>query len=240
MTEHDHDISIIVPVLNDCSALRRLLQNLACEPRDAFEVIVVDADENSGCNIVCDEFGARRVVCAPGRGHQLNVGTENARGSILWFVHADAEPPPGCVDMIRNAVHGDCVGGHFRFRFTGERTWYKNLLQRLINWRTKFGTPYGDQGLFVARDAFAMAGGFAETPLFEEVPLVRALRKVGNFRAIDADIGVSCRRWERDGWLRRSLANRALALAYASGIAPEVLARRYRPVAADDGNELGC
>lgn len=240
MPERNKYISIVVPVFKDGPALRRLLEKLASEPHDAFEVVVVDAAQDSGCNAVCEEFGARRISCAPGRGHQLNAGAENARGKILWFVHADAEPPRGCIDLVKNSVQRDCVGGYFRFRFAGERTWYKTLLQGLINWRTRFGTPYGDQGLFAARDAFEAAGGFADTPIFEEVPLVRALRNAGKFGAIDADIGVSCRRWERDGWLRRSLANRALALAYASGIAPEVLARRYRPMANDDGNGLQC
>jgi len=38
---------------------------------------------------------------------------------------------------------------------------------------------------------------------------------------------VATRRWERDGWLRRSLHNRWLALRFALGGRPEVLAARY-------------
>ena len=240
MNKHDTSISIIVPVLHDSAALRGLLARLAAEPCEDVEVIVVDAGRDANCSSICEEFGARRLVSAPGRGHQLNLGAEDAKHEVLWFLHADAEPPEACVLRIQEAMHSGANGGYFRFRFSGEPTWYKRLLQTLVNWRTRFGTPYGDQGLFVRRDAFMTAGGFADVPLFEEVPLVRALREAGRFAEIDADIGVSCRRWERDGWLRRSIANRALALAHAAGVAPEVLARRYRAMTPDNGKELGC
>jgi hypothetical protein len=80
----------------------------------------------------------------------------------------------------------------------------------------------------MTRAAYEQAGGFADAPLFEEVPLVRALRRAGRFDSVDAAIGVSPRRWERDGWVRRTLENRLLALAYMAGISPHRLARRYR------------
>ncbi len=66
-----------------------------------------------------------------------------------------------------------------------------------------------------------------DAPLFEEVSLVRELRSAGRFDAVDATLGVSPRRWERDGWLRRTLNNRILALGYALGVPAEQLARRY-------------
>ena len=85
-------------------------------------------------------------------------------------------------------------------------------------------------------------GGFADTPLFEEVPLVRALRGRGTFTRVAAAIGVSPRRWERDGWLWRSFGNRLLALAYLLGVPPRRLARRYQPLGPTelDGNSKSC
>ena len=144
--------------------------------------------------------------------------------------------------LIRNRHLTGAPGGFFGFRFAGPATWYKRLLARMINWRTQFGTPYGDQGLFVARTAYDAVGGFADTPLFEEVPLVRALRGRGTFTRVAAAIGVSPRRWERDGWLWRSLGNRLLALAYMLGVPPRRLARRYQPLGPTefDGNSKSC
>lgn len=221
------DVSVIVPVLNDDRDLARLLEHLAAEHPRPLEVIVVDGADDAHCTAVCRKFGARRLQTAAGRGHQLNVGAAATRGDVLWFLHADALPPEQCISLIERTMMPGVVGGFFRFRFAGPVTWYKNALQWLINLRTQIGIPYGDQGLFAERNVFFAVGGFAEAPLFEEVPLVRGLRRAGTFRNIDASIGVSCRRWERDGWLRRSLANRLLALGYALGITPEVLARRY-------------
>jgi hypothetical protein len=59
------------------------------------------------------------------------------------------------------------------------------------------------------------------------VRLVKRLRKRGTFVVLDTTLGVSPRRWERDGWLRRCAANRLLALGHAIGISPARLAARY-------------
>ena len=120
------------------------------------------------------------------------------------------------------------VGGHFRFRFSGAPAWRKRLLAALINLRVRLGVPYGDQGLFATRAAYASAGGFPDVPLFEEVPLVRGLRRCGRFATLDLAIGVSERRWVHDGWIRRTFENRLLAIAYMAGVSPQRLARRYR------------
>ena len=87
---------------------------------------------------------------------------------------------------------------------------------------------YGDQAIFATRAAYAATPGFAAAPLFEEVPLVRGLRRVGRFAAVSDVIEVSPRRWERDGYLQRTLVNRMLALGYSLGISPERLASWYR------------
>ncbi len=57
--------------------------------------------------------------------------------------------------------------------------------------------------------------------------LVKRLKARGKFRALDLAIGVSPRRWERDGWCRRTLQNRRMALAYMRGVSAERLAAGY-------------
>ena len=76
------------------------------------------------------------------------------------------------------------VGGWFRFVFESECCWQARLLAFLINLRARVGTPYGDQGLFMRRDAYRLAGGFPPRALFEEPPLVRRLRKSGRFAPV--------------------------------------------------------
>ena len=48
------------------------------------------------------------------------------------------------------------------------------------------------------------------------------------FVALALPMAVSARRWERDGFVRRTLRNRALALGFALGVHARTLARWYR------------
>jgi rSAM/selenodomain-associated transferase 2 len=223
-------VSVVIPVIGDNEMLIRLLGRLRGLPVPPDEIVIVDGGSSAGCRSIARRFRCVYVGTRAGRGHQLHAGALRASGDILWFLHADAEPPEDGVALIQARHLAGATGGFFTFRFAGKATWYKRVLAQLINWRTRFGTPYGDQGLFAGRASYDAVGGFADTPLFEEVPLVRALRRRGEFTRVAAAIGVSPRRWERDGWLWRSASNRLLALAYMAGVPPRRLARRYQPL----------
>jgi rSAM/selenodomain-associated transferase 2 len=226
-------LSVIVPVYRDTEALARLLAWLAYAA-PGCERIVVDAGADPECEGLCRAQGAVWIAAQPCRGAQLNQGAASARGDVLWFLHADAEPARGAPEAIGVAVASGIEGGAFRFRLPGAR----GLMPRLIELGTAVrirlgGMVYGDQGLFVTRAAFAACGGFADAGLFEEVPLVRALRRRGGFAILPLPIGVSPRRWQRDGWWRGILRNRLLALAHLSGVDRATLARWYRRRPAD-------
>ena len=231
MTGKPTTLSVIIPVLGDRDNLRALLQQLASGTQAPEETIVVDGADDAGCAALCRAAGARYLQAPSRRGQQLRTGADAASGEALWFLHADAMPLTNAAEQLRAALAGGAAGGCFRFRFTGPDRWYKRMLERLINWRARLGVPYGDQGLFASRSAYTSAGGFADEPLFEEVRLVRGLRRAGRFVHLDAAIGVSPRRWEQQGWIRRSLANRLLALAFMAGVPAGTLARHYRPIA---------
>lgn len=225
-------VSVIVPVLRDTDALRELLEKSARWTPAPDEVIVVSADTDAAVRAVAERFGARVIDAGANRGAQLDAGARQASGDILWFLHADARPVATAIDAILAAVRAGADAGCFRFVFSGERRPLKALLERLIDLRIAFGgIAYGDQGLFATRDAYAASGGFARSPLFEEVPLVRGLRRQGTFRRLATPIYVSPRRWERDGWIRRTLHNRWLATCYMVGVPAARLATRYRGTA---------
>ncbi len=228
ITVSEHlSVSIVIPVLGDIAPLRQLLDRISRLDPAPSEIICVDAGKDPECAALCAEHRCIRLNTRAGRGHQLHAGAMRASGDIAWFVHTDAEPAENAIDVIRAAVASGAIGGFFRFRFSGQTTWYKSVLAWLINQRSQVGVPYGDQGLFMHRTMYIAAGGFADEPLFEEVPLVHAARGMGQFAPVAATIGVSPRRWEHDGWLRRTLENRLLAIGYMLGIAPQRLARRY-------------
>ncbi len=228
-------IAIVVPVLGDTAALSALTERIQHWTTQPAELIVVSAGPDAPLRALCLERGCRYLESVARRGTQLDQGAKEATASILWFLHADAEPHADSLEAIAYAVETGTEGGYFRFRFAGGRTWWKRLLERLTNLRTHLGgIPYGDQGIFARRDAYHEAGGFAHQALFEEVALVKNLRARGRFRALTLPIGVASRRWERDGWCYRSLTNRGLAIRYLLGTPAERLAKRYEGTTVTD------
>jgi rSAM/selenodomain-associated transferase 2 len=218
-------VSAIIPTLCDDEALEQLLTKLAALPERPEEILVIDGNASAQTASLCREHGATWLATRASRGAQLAYGAARARGDVLWFLHADAGPSLHAARCLRTAIAGGAAGGYFRFRFSGEATLSKRLLQSCIRWRCRFSIVYGDQGIFVARDAYAASPGFAIQPLFEEVGLVRALRRTRRFVALSEPIVVDARRWERDGYWRRTLANRLLAVLFAAGVSPARLAR---------------
>lgn len=221
-------LAVIIPVYRDTEALARLL-DLLNRDTGVDEIIVsaaaVSPDELDNLE---QRFPSVSIVMgSAGRGAQLNRGRAATDAALLWFLHADATPPEHGARQIRAAAEDNATGGYFQFRFEDVTSNAAMRLARLINWRARRGIPYGDQGLWFAANAFDAAGGFEEQPLFEEVRLVKALRRTGRFVELPATIGVNPRRWRSTGWTRRTLINRALALGHAAGISPHRLARWY-------------
>lgn len=220
------EISVIVPVLRDAAAARRLLSQL--ERTDAIETIVVDGDRDAELDaIVAARTGARLLRTMPGRAHQMNAGAAAATAAWLLFLHADSTVPAGWREAIVNRSRNDAVGGWFTFGLD-DAAWQARVIERLVAWRIRlFRLPYGDQGLFVRRDVFAALGGFRPLPLMEDVEFARRLVKAGPVIALPHTLLTSSRRWRGDGWLRRSVMNVALVTMYFAGVSPARLARWY-------------
>lgn len=221
-------VSVIIPCYQDEQVLERLLMQLRTLTHPPLEVIVVDGANQDSCRKLCIKYGVSWLPDAPCRGQQLHAGAVKAQGAVLWFLHADASLPECPLSAIRLALAQGALGGYFRFRFNLTGNWSARLLEKAIAWRCRVGVPYGDQGIFVQRESYFLAGGHAPWPLFEEVPLVRNLRKLGRFQPLAEPLLVDPRHWQRDGWWRRSWQNRKLALGYLCGVSPEKLARIYR------------
>jgi hypothetical protein len=98
-----------------------------------------------------------------------------------------------------------------------------------------FGLPYGDQALFVRRETFTALGGYQEMPLMEDVEFVRRMRRAGRLHHSTLPAITSARRWEADGWIRRSVENVMLLFLFLAGVSPARLAARYRRRPGRDG-----
>jgi hypothetical protein len=97
-----------------------------------------------------------------------------------------------------------------------------------LRWRLT-GLAYGDQGLLVRRSLYQAAGGYPDTRIMEDVVLIRRLARLARIERLPAPILADARRWRREGRLRGTLRNAALITLFLAGVAPDRLARWYRP-----------
>jgi hypothetical protein len=223
-------ISVIIPCLHDEDRLERLLLQLRLAESGTeipLQIVVVDAAVSGRCQALCRSNDALWSSATPSRGEQLRQGAALSVHETLWFLHADADLGRQAWMAVSEAIEEGATGGYFAFRFSDTKCWQGRLIERLVAWRNRVGVPYGDQGIFARRTAYFAAGQHAPWPLFEEVPLVKGLRRHGSFRRIEHGLGVSSRRWQRDGWWRRAGRNRLLAIAFMLKLSPFTLARLY-------------
>jgi rSAM/selenodomain-associated transferase 2 len=200
-------LSVIIPVYGDEDALAQLRAQLPADPR--LEVIVASPPPI-------------------GRGAQMNTGAARANGNWLLFLHADSRLPPRWLEVFEAVTtNRHLVGGWFRFALDAPN-WQARAIERLVAFRIRMWMlPYGDQGLFVRADVFKRLGGYPEWPLMEDVDFVRRLRRAGPMAELPLFLTTSARRWERDGWFRRSTRNLVLVGLYFLGVKPDRLARWY-------------
>ena len=231
-------VSIVVPVLYDTAELTLLLESLAQPEDDApdaqphgqdYDVIVVNGDPADTSLQICrarfpDVQWAETGRC---RASQMDAGARLSQARWLLFLHADTRLSPGWLNEIQRIDRTVTVGGAFAFRLDSPARIARGI-ERAVAVRVQWaGLPYGDQGIFVRRSAFEELGGYAPLPVMEDIEFVRRLRSFGPVVWSTVPVRVSARRWEQDGWIRRSTLNVVCLCLFLLGVSPQWLARRY-------------
>ncbi|MEZ6057148.1 MAG: TIGR04283 family arsenosugar biosynthesis glycosyltransferase [Planctomycetaceae bacterium] len=221
-------LSVIVPVLNECAVIGRAIE--ACRQAGCCEIIVVDGGSVDG-TWEAAALADIRLKSPAGRAMQQNFGAAKASGDVLLFLHADSILPADASKQIVAAMQDSSViGGCFQQTIDAPGwcyrwiAWGNGLRVRLLGW------AYGDQGIFIKRTLFEEVGGFPELPILEDLYLMKRLKGRGRFVLVEARLGVSARRWQRDGILRRTLKNWSLLLRAHLGWPLTQLAKEYRNV----------
>ena len=219
-------LSVVIPTIDEAGQIERALSS-ATDP-DA-EIIVCDGGSRDRTKTISRSWGARVIQGSRGRAAQQNRGAAEAGGAVLLFLHADTRLPAGYVTHIfETLMNPTTVLGAFRFdtdRSTPGMRWVRfwtNLRAGAL------GLPYGDQGLFMWREAFFHAGGFPDVPIAEDLYLVRQMNRHGTVALVRASIVTSARRWQRLGIVRTTLINTIIAAGCLVGVAPGRLAPLYR------------
>ena len=217
-------ISIIIPTLNEEGCLKKTLEAIG----RGIEIIVVDGGSSDSTREIANDFTGKVILSERGRGAQMDRGARAASGDILLFLHADTSLPKDWRDCIENALKDDrVVGGGFSLKIDAKGFSFR-LIEAVANIRAKYlGLIYGDQAIFVKRDAFFSTGGFMGLPLMEDVDFIRRIRKKGKVLLLDADVSTSPRQWQKKGILRTTIGNLFFLSLYYAGVSPQRLYRLY-------------
>jgi uncharacterized protein len=221
--------SVIIPTLNEREYLPQTLAKLK-KQEWIHEVIVADGGSTDGTREWLSTQNFVHVVDAPaGKGIQINRGARTASGDVFLFLHADCQPPPDASERISSALQSlEVAGGCFEVRFTTDRPRSLKMVAAGINFRTRLTrAATGDQGIFVRRQVFEKVGGCPDWPLFEDVELVRRIRKVGRFAVLRSRLLVSPRRHLARGVFRTVLLVYGLRVAFWLGVSPFTLKKWF-------------
>ena len=223
-------VSIIIPVYNEASTIRRMISQM--EPyKDDAEILFVDGGSTDGTAGIIEEVFPV-LTGTKGRAAQMNRGAAESTGDILLFLHCDSILPPDITGEVRR-----CMAGH-EYGCFGVRFPSRNLFMftnRVISNHRAWmrGLPFGDQGIFISRELFFDMGGFPEIPIMEDYEFGRKLKAAGiRPGRTEKRITTSARRYGKGtlSILRTEFSMWKLRKMYRNGMPAEEVSRRYRDI----------
>lgn len=209
-------ISVLVPILNERQQLPEFIANLATQAEVACELLICDGGSSDGSLEWLQQLESplplRLLHSLPGRGRQLNLAAEQARGEWLLFLHVDSRlADPLALSKALGALQQTAskkVAGHFALKFR-RRVAQPSVGYYFYEWKARLGraeTIHGDQGFLLHREFFVQLGQFREDlPVMEDTDFAERLRAVGQWQLLPAELSTSARRFEVEGLWQRQL-----------------------------------
>lgn len=229
------ELTVIVPVAENDEAWKGLIPDLRLLPLKAEVLFVCPRLQPNAPILIAAQFDSGRrvrwIVAGPGRAKQLNAGAREAKGSVLWFLHADSRLRDGGLIALERALAARSRALHyFDLAFAGDGP----ALMRVNEWGARFRSralrlPFGDQGFCLARDLFEQLGGFPEDAAYGEDHLFvwKAHQSGVPVLSTGAALETSARKYRDRGWL--STTARHLVLTARQAL-PEVARLMRRSV----------
>ncbi|MBC7796847.1 MAG: TIGR04283 family arsenosugar biosynthesis glycosyltransferase [Pyrinomonadaceae bacterium] len=222
-------VSIIIPTFNESETIKKTLESLK-KFGETVEIIVVDGGSDDDTVSIVKDCDVTCIRTVRGRGTQMHAGTFEAKGDVLWFVHADTIPTPETLfQMIKALRNPEIVGGNFTICFDGDK-----LAARFLTWLypnlRKIGLYYGDSAIFIRRETYEKIGGFKTFPLFEDLDLVVRMNQIGKTVNLPAKVTTSSRRFENQNFIATFARWSILQCFYWLGVNPYLLNKLYPPI----------
>lgn len=158
---------------------------------------------------------------------QLIAGAAVAKADWLLFLHADTALDEAWLGETQRFI---AAGGERAAAFTLAFDDDAFGARWVAFWaRQRAGVlklPYGDQGLLISKSLYNAIGGFRDLPLMEDVDIVRRIG-ARRLHILRAKAVTSADKYRRDGYVKRSWRNLALAARYLMGADPAKLVKAY-------------
>ncbi|MFH0987973.1 MAG: glycosyltransferase [Parcubacteria group bacterium] len=211
-------ISIIIPTLNESTAIRKCLDALKILTAIEHEIIISDGRSTDDTIAICREYTDKIIVYNKSERQTIaggrNLGASIAHGEILVFMDADVvvmnpnEFFARALEMFdKNSellgatallkVYLDTANREDRFF-----SWIVNATHYLNNNVFKFGSASGEFQM-IRRSAFEKVGGYNDNLVAcEDNDMFIRLAKIGKTRlATDLTVYHSGRRAHKVGWV---------------------------------------
>ncbi len=229
MKRNSPKISIIIPVLNEETAISKILDSLMenSSAKNIKEVLVIDGGSVDNTRALALNHKVTLILSKKGRARQMNLGAKNATGEILYFIHVDTLPPKGFDKTIIEAVLSKNEVGCFQMKFDSD-----SRFLRFFAWFTRINIKLcrgGDQSLFITKSLFEKSGGFDENYIvYEDNEFIGRLYEMVPFKILPRHVKTSARRYEQGNKVALQYHFGVIHLKNYMGAGPEKLYDYYK------------
>lgn len=222
-------ISIIIPTYNESKNIEGLINFLKkhSQPQQV-EIIVADGGSTDDTIAKAKAAGAQALLApSKGRAAQMNYGASFAKGSYLYFIHADCFPAETFVKDIQLAVENGFLSGRYKTRFDNNNLLLKfNAFFTRFNWMMCDG---GDQTFFINAKLFKKLNGFKnEMRIMEDYELTARAKQSGPYCIMPGYARVSARKYESNSWFKVQKANYSIVQMYKNNATQTEMAEAYK------------
>jgi rSAM/selenodomain-associated transferase 2 len=219
-------LSIIVPVYNECDHLFLFLEMLTLQQNICFELLLCDGGSTDGTAEEAKLFASKSpfplyvLDCAKGRSMQMNAGVKSAAAETLLFLHVDSRF--NNPNSLHNGWTQLCkiqkeregwLAGHYSLKFqrqdhSSSPLYYHMESKARLN---REECTHGDQGFMLNKLFFQEVGPFDDLyPIAEDTRFAERVRLKGEWILFPETIETSARRFEVEGIAERQTFNSIL------------------------------